>query len=93
MASLEQIQQDIQTLPQEALSLLDQFIQLLKKSSPTLIEEDKSPSQDIDNSEEGSVYERLKASGLIGCVSVEEDLSTTYKQVLAEGWSQKYDHH
>lgn len=32
MASLEQIQQDIQTLPQEALELVAQFIQLLKQS-------------------------------------------------------------
>jgi len=93
MASLEQIQQDIQTLPQESLSLLDQFIQLLKKSSRTPQQQDDTHPQDLDNSEEGSVYERFKASGLIGCVSLEEDLSTTYKQVLAEGWDQKYDHH
>jgi hypothetical protein len=33
MTSLEQIQQEIQTLPQEALDLVAQFIQLLKKSS------------------------------------------------------------
>ncbi|MGB6013222.1 MAG: hypothetical protein WBG32_00690, partial [Nodosilinea sp.] len=32
MATLEQIQQDLQTLPQDALDLLAQFIQLLKKS-------------------------------------------------------------
>lgn len=31
MNPLEQIQQDIQTLPQEALTLLAEFIQLLKK--------------------------------------------------------------
>lgn len=33
MTSFEQIQQDIQTLPQEALDILAQFIQLLKKGS------------------------------------------------------------
>ena len=32
MTTLEQIQQDLQTLPQDALDLLAQFIQLLKKS-------------------------------------------------------------
>ncbi|MFQ4138808.1 hypothetical protein PGN35_021085 [Nodosilinea sp. PGN35] len=32
MTTLEQIQQDIETLPQDALNLLAQFIQLLKKS-------------------------------------------------------------
>jgi hypothetical protein len=31
MTTLEQIQQDIQALPQDALNLLAQFIQLLKK--------------------------------------------------------------
>ena len=34
MTSLEQIQQDIQTLPQDALNLVAQYIQLLKKSYP-----------------------------------------------------------
>jgi hypothetical protein len=29
-------------------------------------------------------------SDLIGCVEIEENLSTTYKQVLAEGWAKKY---
>jgi hypothetical protein len=39
-----------------------------------------------------STYQKFVESGLIGCVEVEEDLSTTYKQVLAEGWAKKYDH-
>ncbi|CCQ61420.1 hypothetical protein CWATWH0401_3645 [Crocosphaera watsonii WH 0401] len=30
-------------------------------------------------------------SGLIGCCSVEEDLSTTYKQVLSDSLESKYD--
>lgn len=42
MTTLEQIQQDIQTLPQDALNLLDEFIQLLKKSQPATQE----PAQD-----------------------------------------------
>jgi len=39
-----------------------------------------------------STYQKFVESGLIGCVEVEENLSTTYKQVLAEGWAKKYDH-
>ena len=35
MASLEQIQQELKILPQEALGLVYQFIQLLKKTSQT----------------------------------------------------------
>ena len=42
--------------------------------------------------QEKSTYQKFVESGLIGCVEVEEDLSTTYKQVLAEGWAKKYDH-
>ncbi len=41
---------------------------------------------------EESTYQKFQASGLIGCVSVEENLSTTYKQVLFEELDQKYDH-
>mgnify|MGYP001072326328 CR=1 FL=1 len=90
MASLEQVQQDIQTLPQEALDLVAQFVQLLKKSAATPDEQGVSPPTDTDES--GGVYEQFEASGLIGCVSAEENLSTTYKQVLAEEWGRKYDH-
>lgn len=89
MASLEQIQQDLQILPQEALNLVYQFVQLLKKTSQS--QQNNTSLQEPDKPK-GSVYEQFKASGLIGCVSVEEDLSTTYKQALAQGWSEKYDH-
>ena len=102
MASLEQIQKELQILPQEALSLVYQFIQLLKKSSQTpqnnQVSQPSSTSTTLDSNatatdnSRGDVYKRFKASGLIGCVSLEEDLSTTYKQVLAKEWSEKYDH-
>ena len=36
-------------------------------------------------SSETGTYEKFLQSGLIGCVEIEENLSTTYKQVLAEG--------
>lgn len=90
MASLEQIQQDIQTLPQEALDLVAQFILLLKKSSA--VPHEQNASQKMDSDQSGGVYEQFEASGLIGCVSAEENLSTTYKEVLAEEWGRKYDH-
>jgi hypothetical protein len=89
MTTLEQIQQDIQALPQDALDLVAQFIQLLKKSSPAPDLQDHAHQQELEHSEK-SVYEQFRASGLIGCMSAEENLSTTYKQVLAEGWAQKY---
>jgi hypothetical protein len=47
-----------------------------------------------DNSQstpsETGTYEKFLQSGLIGCVEIEENLSITYKQVLAEGWEKKY---
>lgn len=49
MATLEQIQQDLQTLPQDALDLLAQFIQLLKKSQVTAQEHSQA-----EQSEKGS---------------------------------------
>lgn len=90
MTSLDQIQREIQTLPQEALDLVAQFVQLLKKSAAQPDEQQAPPSTHADQT--GGVYEQFEASGLIGCVAVEETLSTTYKQVLAEEWGHKYDH-
>ena len=43
-------------------------------------------------SSETETYEKFLQNGLIGCVEIEENLSTTYKQVLAEGWAKKYDY-
>jgi predicted metal-dependent hydrolase len=37
-------------------------------------------------------FEILEESGFIGCCSVESDLSTNYKQVLATELEAKYDH-
>ncbi|NDJ16909.1 DUF2281 domain-containing protein [Myxacorys almedinensis A] len=84
MSTPEQIQKEIQALPEEAQSLLIDFIEILKKRYP------KSPEPKVDA--EKSYYQKFKESGLIGFVSVEEDLSTTYKQVLSERLNTKYDH-
>ena len=84
MASLEQIQQDIQALPQEALNVLYQFIQLLKNlnSAPP----ENSPAAAPPASAEATDW-----SDFIGCVSAEEDLSVNYKTYLAEELEQKHD--
>jgi hypothetical protein len=79
---LDQIQQDIQRLPEAAQDLLIDFIQILKKRYV----------QPVEPAVPQSTYAKFVESGLIGCVEIEEDLSTTYKQVLAEGLADKYDH-
>ncbi len=40
-----------------------------------------------------TLYDKFIESGLIGCCSLEEDLSTTYKQVLSDSLESKYDRH
>lgn len=83
MPSLEQLQQDIQSLPEEAQTLLVDFVEILKNRYLKPIS-DSSPSED-------SPYQQFQESGFIGCVSLDEDLSTTYKQVLSEKWGAKHD--
>jgi hypothetical protein len=92
MTILQQIQQDIQTLSPEALNLVAQFIQGIKQSHPVPNPGNPAP-QSATAVTEKTIYEKFQDSGLIGCVSIDENLSTTYKQVLAEEWSKKYDHH
>lgn len=84
MTLLEKIQKDLQDLPEEAQSLLLEFIEILKKRY-------SKPDPEVQSSEKGT-YKKFQESGLIGSVSVEEDLSTTYKQVLFEDLSTKHDH-
>ncbi|MEB3215744.1 MAG: DUF2281 domain-containing protein [Nostocales cyanobacterium 94392] len=84
MLKLEKIQQEIQDLPEEAQSLLIDFIEILKKRYPKPISDNQS--------QEKILYEKFDDIGLIGCVSIEENLSTTYKQVLSEGLNDKYGH-
>lgn len=86
MASLEQVQQEIQALPQDALDLVAQFVQLLKKSST-------APSESLSLTESSPASDTANWSDLIGCVSAEEGLSVNYKTSLAEGWAQKYGNH
>jgi hypothetical protein len=91
MTPLEQIQQDIQTLPPEALNLLAQFIQLLKKTFSTSQPPENRHPQTPQTAQK-TIYEQFEASGIIGCTSAEENLSTNYKEILVEAWERKYDH-
>jgi hypothetical protein len=104
MPNLNTIQQDIAELTPEAQQIIFNLIDLLKthlkpnqQSNPVISNQDKSDfilahsqSQPQFTSQSKSTYQKFVESGLIGCVEVEEDLSTTYKQVLAEGWAKKY---
>ena len=83
MTSLNQIQQDIQTLSPEALDKLHQFIQLLKKDELTPLKASSSSTEDNDaDSDDWSDF--------IGCGSGPSDLSVNYKAYLAEGWAKKH---
>ena len=84
MINLEQIQHDISELPEEAQILVTDFIESLKKRY-SVAEKQEAKSEE-------TLYDKFEAIGLIGFCSVEEDLSTTYKQVLADTLETKYDH-
>ncbi|EAZ91684.1 DUF2281 domain-containing protein [Crocosphaera chwakensis] len=83
MINLEQIQHDISELPEEAQTLVIDFIELLKKRY--------SIAKTQETKVEQTIYDKFEQSGLIGFCSVEEDLSTTYKKVLADTLDTKYD--
>ncbi|WP_347179064.1 DUF2281 domain-containing protein [Roseofilum casamattae] len=89
MLDLEQIQTDINELPEEAQTLLLDFIELLKKrySIPEkrAINSGKVPNHQL------STLDILKASELIGCISSEPNLSTDYKSVVRDKLDSKYD--
>lgn len=84
MTSLTQIQQDIATLPPEAQQIIFDLVDVLKSRYQIRASQ---PENQPNNT-----YQRFLESGLIGCMEAEENLASTYKQVLAEGWHQKYDH-
>ena len=73
MSEFEQIYQDIDSLPEEAKIILLDFIKLLKKCY--------SKSEPDNHQEEKSLYEKFEEIGLIGCCSVEENLSTNYRKL------------
>lgn len=83
MLEFEQIRRDINNLPEEAQILLIDFIGLLKKRY--------LPSEIENTNPEKTLYDKFDEIGLIGCCSVEENLSTTYKEVMANSLNTKYD--
>ena len=83
MALSEEVAQSIDDLPEEAQSILMDFIADLK-------------ARYSNNSQEGPAsektpYEAFQESGLIGCISIGDGLSANYKEVLAEELNEKYD--
>ena len=106
MPNLNTVQQDLAELTPEAQQIIFTLIALLKthpkpnqQSNSVIPNQDKSDFIPIrtqvhqqPNPQAKSTYQKFVESGLIGCVEAEEDLSTNYKQVLAEGWAKKYDH-
>lgn len=93
MINLEKIQQDIKDLPEEAQTLLIDFIELLKTRYSLATKPEIKLETTLDHqSSTVSTLDILKESGLIGSISAELDLSTNYKSVLKEGLDTKYDH-
>lgn len=84
MIQIAQLQRDIEALPQEAQSLLVDFVNLLKRRY--------SNGRDKERDQQESNFEKFEQVGLIGCCDVEEDLSVSYKSVLTESLEAKYDH-
>jgi SET domain-containing protein len=89
MLNIKQIQQDINELPEEAQTLLIDFIELLKKRYSLAAKPEIKSETNLDN--QASTLDILKQAGLIGCISAESDLSTNYKSVLQEVLDSKYD--
>ncbi|MEB3231116.1 MAG: hypothetical protein VKJ64_08910 [Leptolyngbyaceae bacterium] len=85
MTPIEQIQQEIQTLNPEALNLVCQFIQILKKGSQISPHNQIYPSASAPTPSDVADW-----SDFIGCVSAEADLSVNYKTYLTEELEQKY---
>ena len=89
MVNIEQIQKDINELPEEAQTLLIDFIDVLKKRYS--VAEKREVKSHPNLSDRSSTLDILKESGLIGCISAESELSTNYKSAIREGLNCKYD--
>lgn len=88
MTNLNTIQKDTaELLPDEQQIVFDLINLLKQRSRPS---QTTNPPTAVHQAK--STYQKFVESGLIGCVEVEEDLSTTYKQVLAQELAKKYDH-
>lgn len=89
MINIDQIQQDINELPEEAQTFLIDFIEFLKKRYSLGEKQGVKPKKLLAH--QSSTLDILKKAGLIGSISAESDLSINYKSVLKEGLDSKYD--
>lgn len=74
MINIDKIQQDINELPEEAQTLLVDFIELLKKRYSLATKQEIKKENSESNREDWSDF--------IGCVEAEADLSRNYKTYL-----------
>ena len=84
MIKIEQIQKDIDNLPEEAQLLLIDFIALLKKRYSLNTKQEITSSTNLDNPAEDW-------SDFIGCIEAEPDLSRNYKTYLKQTLDEKYN--
>lgn len=83
MIEIEQIQRDIENLPEEAQLLLIDFIELLKKRYSVNTKQEITSDTNLDNKAEDW-------SDFIGCMEAEPDLSRNYKTYLKQKLDEKY---
>lgn len=83
---LEQIQKDIENLPEDAQYLLIDFLEILKKRYSKT-----EPKSNLSAPEPETAEDDW--SDLIGSIEAEPDLSRNYKNYLNQELGGKYDHH
>ncbi|MFM7578737.1 MAG: hypothetical protein ACKN9E_06895 [Microcystaceae cyanobacterium] len=82
----EQIQKDIENLPEDAQYLLIDFLEILKKRYSKTQPESSPSALEPETTEDDW-------SDLIGSIEAEPDLSRNYKNYLNQELGEKYDHH
>lgn len=89
MLDLKTLQKDINELPEEAQTLLADFIDLLKKRYSTAKKQEINPNQ--SHNQQRSNLEILRDADLVSCISSEPGLSSDYKSVIQQDLDSKYD--
>ncbi|NJL53371.1 MAG: DUF2281 domain-containing protein [Hydrococcus sp. SU_1_0] len=84
MINIDKIQQDINELPEEAQTLLLDFLELLKKRY-SLATKQQIKKETLESNREDWL-------DFIGCVEAEADLSRNYKTYLNFELGKKYDY-
>lgn len=86
MVNLQQIQQDINNLPEEAQILVTDFIESLKKRYSVAEKQENTSDINLNNNAEDW-------TDFIGCIEAESDLSENYKTYLRQKLDEKYNNH